>query len=66
MKNMEIQKKATMKINNIKQLLAATICVMAFAACSSDEVQTGKALKDADTILTWVKDAIAKVPEEET
>ena len=31
-----------MKINNIKQLLAATICVMAFAACSSDEVQTGK------------------------
>ena len=31
-----------------------------------DEVQTGKALKDADTILTWVKDAIAKPPEEET
>ena len=31
-----------MKINNIKQLLSVLICVMTFAACSSDEVQTGK------------------------
>ena len=31
-----------MNINNIKQLLVATICVMAFAACSSDDAQPVK------------------------
>ena len=31
-----------MKINNIKQLFVATICMMAFAACSSDDAQTGQ------------------------
>ena len=31
-----------MKINNIKQLFVATICLMAFAACSSDDAQTDK------------------------
>ena len=42
MMNMEIQKQMIMKIHYIKHLFVATICMMAFAACSNDDTQTGK------------------------